>query len=57
MGESEVCPVDSFGKLKESSNVWVSDASLMPSSPGVNPQGTLLAMAHRNMDRFLDSQS
>ena len=57
MGESDVCPVDSWGKLKESSNVWISDASLMPSSPGVNPQGTLLAMAHRNIDHFLNTQS
>ena len=54
MGEADPCPVDSWGKLKASSNVWISDASLMPTSPGVNPQGTLLAMVRRNLEGFLN---
>ncbi len=56
MGESETCPADSWGKLKQCSNVWVNDASLLPSSPGVNPQGTLLAIAHRNLQHFLHEE-
>ena len=56
MGEAEICPADSWGKLKEASNVWLNDASLLPNSPGVNPQGTLLAVAQRNLHHFLQDQ-
>ena len=54
MGETPACPADSFGKLKDAENVWINDASLMPSSPGVNPQGTLLAIGYRNIAHFLN---
>ena len=54
MGEAPNCPTDSFGKLKDAENVWINDASLMPSSPGVNPQGTLLAIGYRNIEHFLN---
>jgi choline dehydrogenase-like flavoprotein len=57
MGEADACPADSWGKLKQTSNVWINDASLMPTSPGVNPQGTLLAMAHRNLQHFLQEEN
>ncbi len=57
MGEADACPADSWGKLKGASNVWLSDASLMPSSPGVNPQGTLLALARRNTIHFLENHA
>jgi choline dehydrogenase-like flavoprotein len=57
MGEADTCPADSWGKLKQTSNVWINDASLMPTSPGVNPQGTLLAMAHRNLQHFLQEEN
>jgi choline dehydrogenase-like flavoprotein len=56
MGEDESrCPVDSFGKVRETNNLWVNDASLFPKSPAVNPQGTVLAVARRNVLRFLDA--
>ena len=57
MGQSQMCPVDSWGKLRGHKNVWVNDASLLPESPGVNPQGTVMAVAHRNALRWLDSRS
>jgi choline dehydrogenase-like flavoprotein len=57
MGEADICPADSWGKLKAASNVWLNDASILPSSPGVNPQGTLLALAHRNLQHFLQEQN
>ena len=53
MGESESCPVDSFGKLKAMSNVIVCDASIIPSAPGTNPQATIMALVERNLDLFL----
>ena len=53
MGEDERCPVDSFGRLKGFTNVIVNDASILPDAPGVNPQGTIMALAARNTERFL----
>lgn len=51
MGEDEArCPVDSFGKLRGFRNVWVADASILPTAPGVNPQGPVMAMAMRNLE-------
>jgi choline dehydrogenase-like flavoprotein len=38
---------DRFGRLHGSPNVYVSDASLLPSSGGVNPALTILANALR----------
>ena len=55
MGENtERCGADSHGKLHAADNVWVNDSSLLPTSPGVNPQGTILAVARRNVLRWLD---
>jgi choline dehydrogenase-like flavoprotein len=54
MGEdTRRCAVDSFGKLHSARNIYVNDASILPNTPGVNPQGTILAIAQRNADRYL----
>jgi choline dehydrogenase-like flavoprotein len=47
--------LDSFGKMHFMQDLWVNDASMLPWAPGVNPQGTLMAVAHRNVDAFLRS--
>lgn len=47
------CAVDSFGRLRDVDNVVVSDASILPDSPGVNPQGSVMAFARRNALAFL----
>jgi choline dehydrogenase-like flavoprotein len=39
--------VDPRGRLWEADNVWVADGSIVPTSLGVNPQITVMAMAHR----------
>lgn len=52
MGEKDFCPVDSFGRLKEISNIIVCDASIIPSAPGTNPQATIMALVERNMNHF-----
>ncbi len=39
--------VDPRGRLWEADNVWVADGSIVPTSLGVNPQVTVMAMAHR----------
>lgn len=46
-------PADSHGKLRAARNVWVNDASLLPESPGINPQGLILALCRRNVLRYL----
>jgi len=54
MGEDRGrCAVDSYGKLHDHKNIWLNDASVLPHSPGVNPQGTIMSVALRNAARFL----
>lgn len=50
------CAVDSFGRVHDSSNIHVNDASLLPDAPGVNPQGSVMALAIRNARRFIASE-
>jgi choline dehydrogenase-like flavoprotein len=51
MGEdSKVCAVDSFGKLHDFDNIYIHDASILPSSPEVNPQGPLMSIVLRNLE-------
>jgi choline dehydrogenase-like flavoprotein len=47
------CPVDSYGVVRGVGGLRVNDASLLPDAPGVNPQGTIMALAARNVARFL----
>jgi choline dehydrogenase-like flavoprotein len=54
MGESrQRCAVDSYGRVHETQSLFVSDASLICTAPGVNPQGTVMALARRNALHFL----
>ena len=46
--------VDGDLRLHEMENVWVSDASVIPSSLGVNPQITIMALATRLAYQLLD---
>lgn len=55
MGErSDRCATDSFGRVRDFENLWINDASLLPDSPGVNPQGSVMAFARRNAIRFAE---
>lgn len=38
-------PVDPRGRLRGVAGVWVADASILPSCPGVNPQVSVMALA------------
>jgi choline dehydrogenase-like flavoprotein len=54
LGERRACAgADSFGRVHGATNVWVNDASLLPTAPGVNPQATVMAIAVRNARRFV----
>jgi choline dehydrogenase-like flavoprotein len=57
MGEDGAhCATDSFGKVRGADGLYVNDASLLPGPTVVNPQGTVMAIAHRNALRFLDAR-
>jgi choline dehydrogenase-like flavoprotein len=43
---------DSYGKVYDADNLWICDTGLYPSSPGVNPQLTVMALAHRLAERL-----
>jgi choline dehydrogenase-like flavoprotein len=51
------CAADSFGKVHGYRNLYINDASMLPDSPGVNPQGTVMALARRNAMHFKESLS
>jgi choline dehydrogenase-like flavoprotein len=47
------CAADSYGKIFDTHNLYINDASMLPDSPGVNPQGSVMAFAARNAQHFL----
>jgi choline dehydrogenase-like flavoprotein len=57
MGENEQrCAVDSFGRVRDFENLYLADASVIPDSPTVNPQCTVMALALRIASRFLEDR-
>lgn len=54
MGENrERAAADSFGRFHGYRNLFIADASLLCGPPGVNPQGSIMALARRNAFKFL----
>jgi choline dehydrogenase-like flavoprotein len=53
-GQPTLSATDSHGLVNGTDNVFVNDASLLPDAPGVNPQGSVMAVAVRNARRFVD---
>ena len=49
----DICVADSFGKVYDHEGLFISDGSMLPSAPGVNPQGSIMAFAHRNIERII----
>src|SRR5882724_4835049 len=57
MGEDQAkCATNSFGRVHGFKNLYVNDASLLCTAPGVNPQGSVMALARRNVMRFLNGK-
>jgi len=50
------CAADSFGRVHQYANLYVNDASILPDSPGVNPQGSIMALARRNAIHFAENE-
>jgi choline dehydrogenase-like flavoprotein len=56
MGEDPgQCAADSFGRVHGFKNLFINDASLLCTAPGVNPQGSVMAVARRNAIHYLES--
>lgn len=54
MGErADLCPADSYGRVRGFEGLWVADASLVPTPTVVNPQVTVMMLAHRVADALL----
>ncbi len=54
MGENRaLCATDSFGRVFDRPQLYVADASLLCTQPGVNPQGSIMAIVRRNVQAFL----
>ncbi|MEY4361540.1 MAG: hypothetical protein RL391_846 [Actinomycetota bacterium] len=57
MGEDhDRCGANSHGRIHGFKNLFVNDASLLPDAPGVNPQGSVMAIALRNARHFLTAE-
>ncbi|MCA1441645.1 GMC family oxidoreductase [Ensifer sp. IC4062] len=58
MGEdSDKCAANSFGRVHGTSNLFIADASLLCGPTVVNPQGTVMAVAHRNVMRAIEDRA
>jgi choline dehydrogenase-like flavoprotein len=56
MGEDETrCVADSFGRVHGTDALYIADASLLCTPTVVNPQGSVMAIAHRNALQYLDA--
>jgi choline dehydrogenase-like flavoprotein len=57
MGENTArCATDSFGRVHGVDGLHVADASLLCGPTVVNPQGTVMAIAHRNVQEFFNGR-
>jgi choline dehydrogenase-like flavoprotein len=55
-GDPERSVVDSWGRVHGFENIWINDAGILPEATGVNPQVTLLALARRNVEHWLENR-
>lgn len=51
------CAADSYGKVYRYENLYINDGSMIPDSPGVNPQGSVMGLARRNTLHFVEGTS
>ena len=54
---TKLCVADSWGKVHGHDGLFIADSSLMNSGLGVNPQGTLMAIAHRVANKFISDNN
>lgn len=54
-GIKEISATNPFGQLWDHKNIFINDSSILCDSPGVNPQGTIMAFAKYNVDNFIEN--
>jgi len=52
-GENESCVCDSYGRVKGYKNLFINDSSLINSKLLKNPQGSVMAIAQRNVEHIV----
>ena len=58
MGENpKKCAADSYGKVHGVDRLYINDASLLCGPTVINPQATVMAIAHRNIQEFLNKRA
>ncbi|MEE6175542.1 GMC family oxidoreductase [Mycobacterium sp. 050134] len=55
--DGQRCPVDQTGRLRGADGVWVTDASILPSCPEVNPQVSIMGLALAVADEVVAARS
>ena len=55
LGQDGAAPLDPHGKVQGVGNLFVNDCSMLPGTTGGNPQATVMAIAMRNVQRFLSA--
>lgn len=53
IADKQVCDIN--GRVRGTKNLFICDASVLPSNIGESPQGTIMAFSHAIMDRYLNS--
>lgn len=54
IGTTNKSCVDLSGKLKGTNNIYITDASIIPTALGVNPQGTIMALSSFIASKFCE---
>ncbi len=55
MGSANDSAVDLSGKLRNFKNIFIVDASVLPTNIGESPQGTIMAFSHEILKRFISA--
>ena len=49
----KMCVANQYGSVYDHKGLYINDGSMLPSAPGVNPQGGIMALAKRNIERII----
>ena len=53
VNSDDICNIN--GKYNNLDNLYVCDASILPSSTYESPQGTIMAVSHEILERYLNN--
>ena len=56
MGVDSYSVCDTDGKVKGTDNLYICDASVLPSNIGESPQGTIMAFSHTIVNHYLNTE-